>query len=136
MTALHIFLYQLQPELSTISEDGKEYQLRIESTIPVVCPEFSELDQECKISLKLKTVDQGNIVNPLNFIIRFQVITNLIFLYKKSLKCAHNSLCCMFTSNYSSIILITLSQVYNCQRSPHCNPHFPSWAQSINLKKK
>ncbi|KAF6302204.1 von Willebrand factor D and EGF domains [Rhinolophus ferrumequinum] len=50
---------KLQPEFSTISEDGKEYQLRIESTVPVVCPEFSELDQECKISLKLKTVDQG-----------------------------------------------------------------------------
>uniref|UniRef100_A0A3Q2I337 von Willebrand factor D and EGF domains n=1 Tax=Equus caballus TaxID=9796 RepID=A0A3Q2I337_HORSE len=50
---------KLQPELSTISEDGKEYQLRIESTIPIVCSEFSELDQECKISLKLKTVDQG-----------------------------------------------------------------------------
>ncbi|XP_008568333.1 PREDICTED: von Willebrand factor D and EGF domain-containing protein [Galeopterus variegatus] len=50
---------KLQPELSTISEDGKEYQLRIESTIPIVCYEFSDLDQECKISLKLKTVDQG-----------------------------------------------------------------------------
>uniref|UniRef100_H0X157 von Willebrand factor D and EGF domains n=1 Tax=Otolemur garnettii TaxID=30611 RepID=H0X157_OTOGA len=50
---------KLQPELSTISEDGKEYQLRIESTVPIVCPEFSEFDQECKISLKLKTVDKG-----------------------------------------------------------------------------
>ncbi|XP_054419803.1 von Willebrand factor D and EGF domain-containing protein [Pteronotus mesoamericanus] len=50
---------KLQPELSTISEDGKEYQLKIESTIPIVCSEFSELHQECKISLKLKTVDQG-----------------------------------------------------------------------------
>nr|XP_020145427.1 von Willebrand factor D and EGF domain-containing protein isoform X2 [Microcebus murinus] len=50
---------KLQPELSTISEDGKEYQLRIESTVPIVCSEFSELDQECKISLKLKTIDQG-----------------------------------------------------------------------------
>ncbi|KAM5303797.1 von Willebrand factor D and EGF domain-containing protein [Glossophaga mutica] len=50
---------KLQPELSTISEDGKEYQLRIESTIPIVCSEFSELDRECKISLKLKTIDQG-----------------------------------------------------------------------------
>ncbi|KAM9216303.1 LOW QUALITY PROTEIN: von Willebrand factor D and EGF domain-containing protein [Dugong dugon] len=50
---------KLQPELSTISEDGKEYQLRIESTIPIVCSEFGELDQDCKISLKLKTVDQG-----------------------------------------------------------------------------
>ncbi|MXQ83312.1 hypothetical protein E5288_WYG001392 [Bos mutus] len=46
--------------LSTISEDGNEYQLRIESTVPIVCPTgFSELDQECKISLKLTTVDQG-----------------------------------------------------------------------------
>ncbi|XP_078297984.1 von Willebrand factor D and EGF domain-containing protein isoform X5 [Panthera onca] len=50
---------KLHPELSTISEDGKEYRLKIESTVPVICSEFSELDQECKISLKLKTVDQG-----------------------------------------------------------------------------
>nr|XP_054351680.1 von Willebrand factor D and EGF domain-containing protein [Pongo pygmaeus] len=50
---------KLQPELSTISEDGKEYYLRIESTVPIICSEFSELDQECKISLKLKTIDQG-----------------------------------------------------------------------------
>ncbi|XP_074235628.1 von Willebrand factor D and EGF domain-containing protein isoform X2 [Saimiri boliviensis] len=50
---------KLQPELNTISEDGKEYYLRIESTVPIICSEFSELDQECKISLKLKTIDQG-----------------------------------------------------------------------------
>uniref|UniRef100_A0A2I3TTY0 von Willebrand factor D and EGF domains n=1 Tax=Pan troglodytes TaxID=9598 RepID=A0A2I3TTY0_PANTR len=50
---------KLQPELSTVSEDGKEYYLRIESTVPIICSEFSELDQECKISLKLKTIDQG-----------------------------------------------------------------------------
>uniref|UniRef100_A0A8B7TR53 von Willebrand factor D and EGF domain-containing protein-like n=1 Tax=Castor canadensis TaxID=51338 RepID=A0A8B7TR53_CASCN len=49
---------KLQPELSTISEDGREYQLRIVSTIPIVCSEFSKHDQECKISLKLTTVDQ------------------------------------------------------------------------------
>ncbi|XP_023557175.1 von Willebrand factor D and EGF domain-containing protein [Octodon degus] len=50
---------KLHPELDTIAEDGKEYQLRIESTVPIVCSEFREFDQECKISLKLKTVDQG-----------------------------------------------------------------------------
>ncbi|EHB09479.1 von Willebrand factor D and EGF domain-containing protein [Heterocephalus glaber] len=50
---------KLQPELSTVSEDGKEHQLRIESTVPIVCSEFSKFDQECKISLKLKTVDEG-----------------------------------------------------------------------------
>ncbi|XP_063098153.1 von Willebrand factor D and EGF domain-containing protein isoform X2 [Cavia porcellus] len=49
---------KLQPELSTISEDGKEHQLRIESTVPIVCSEFSEFEQACKVSLKLKTVDQ------------------------------------------------------------------------------
>uniref|UniRef100_A0A8C3VTN6 von Willebrand factor D and EGF domains n=1 Tax=Catagonus wagneri TaxID=51154 RepID=A0A8C3VTN6_9CETA len=57
---------KLQPELSTISEYGKEYQLSIESTIPIVCPEFSQLDQECKISLKLTTVDQGKEERGLN----------------------------------------------------------------------
>ncbi|XP_060229825.1 von Willebrand factor D and EGF domain-containing protein isoform X2 [Meriones unguiculatus] len=49
---------KLKPELSTILEDGKEHQLRIESTVPIVCSEFSELDQGCKISLKLRTVEQ------------------------------------------------------------------------------
>ncbi|XP_074051126.1 von Willebrand factor D and EGF domain-containing protein [Macrotis lagotis] len=47
---------KLQPEVSTISEDGQEYQLRIESTVPVLCP---ELGQGCKVSLTLKTIDQG-----------------------------------------------------------------------------
>ncbi|CAH6778303.1 Vwde [Phodopus roborovskii] len=50
---------KLKPELSTISEDGKEYQLRVESTIPIACSEFSELGQRCKISLKLRTIEQG-----------------------------------------------------------------------------
>ncbi|XP_051007528.1 von Willebrand factor D and EGF domain-containing protein [Acomys russatus] len=50
---------KLQPELSPILEDGKEYELRIESTVPVICSEFTELDQGCKISLKLKTIEQG-----------------------------------------------------------------------------
>nr|XP_045017026.1 von Willebrand factor D and EGF domain-containing protein isoform X2 [Jaculus jaculus] len=50
---------KLQPEMSTIWEDGKEYQLRIESTVPIICPEYSEPGQECKIVLKLKTIDQG-----------------------------------------------------------------------------
>uniref|UniRef100_A0A8C0D687 VWDE protein n=1 Tax=Balaenoptera musculus TaxID=9771 RepID=A0A8C0D687_BALMU len=74
--------------IKVCSKDGKEYQLRIESTIPIVCPEFSELDQECKISLKLTTVDQGNILNPLHFIIRFPIITNAFF-FRKSPQCTH-----------------------------------------------
>ncbi|KAL6034535.1 hypothetical protein STEG23_034675, partial [Scotinomys teguina] len=49
----------LKPELSTISEDGKEYQLRVESTVPIACSELRELDEGCKISLKLRTIEQG-----------------------------------------------------------------------------
>nr|XP_020855723.1 LOW QUALITY PROTEIN: von Willebrand factor D and EGF domain-containing protein [Phascolarctos cinereus] len=48
---------KLRPEVSTILEDGQEYQLRLESTVPVLCP---ELGQGCKVSLTLKTIDQGN----------------------------------------------------------------------------
>lgn len=84
MTALHTFFGQLHPELSTIAEDGKEYQLKIESTVPVTCSASSELGQECKISLKLKTLDQGNILDSLNFIMIFQIIINAFFSSRKS----------------------------------------------------
>ncbi|XP_036615286.1 von Willebrand factor D and EGF domain-containing protein [Trichosurus vulpecula] len=48
---------KLQPEVSTISEDGRQHQLKIESTVPILCP---EADQGCKVSLTLKTIDWGN----------------------------------------------------------------------------
>uniref|UniRef100_A0A7N4NSV2 VWFD domain-containing protein n=1 Tax=Sarcophilus harrisii TaxID=9305 RepID=A0A7N4NSV2_SARHA len=48
---------KLQPEVSTVSEDGQEHQLRLESTVPILCPEPG---QGCKISLTLKTIDQGH----------------------------------------------------------------------------
>lgn len=42
-----------------ISEDGKEYRLSIESNIPVPCPEFNQVESDCRISLRLNTVDEG-----------------------------------------------------------------------------
>ncbi|KAM6314853.1 von Willebrand factor D and EGF domain-containing protein [Aegotheles albertisi] len=50
---------KIHPETYEISEDGKEYRLAIESSIPVPCPEFSQLESDCKISLTLSTVDKG-----------------------------------------------------------------------------
>lgn len=82
--------------LSTISEDGNEYQLRIESTVPIVCPTgFSELDQECKISLKLTTVDQGNMLNPFHYYI--SNTNQSFFPFRKSLECTHiiNYIACL-----------------------------------------
>ncbi|CAM4518972.1 unnamed protein product [Lepidochelys olivacea] len=49
---------KLHPESLNISEDGKEYRLTIESRIPISCPKFSQLENDCKISLKLNTIDQ------------------------------------------------------------------------------
>ncbi|NWI17150.1 VWDE protein, partial [Crypturellus soui] len=50
---------KVYPEAYSISEDGKEYRLAIESRIPIPCPEFGQLENDCKISLTLNTVDQG-----------------------------------------------------------------------------
>ncbi|NXN95089.1 VWDE protein, partial [Rhinopomastus cyanomelas] len=50
---------QIHPEAHDISEDGKEYTLEIESSIPIPCPELSQLESGCKISLTLNTVDEG-----------------------------------------------------------------------------
>uniref|UniRef100_A0A8B9B8L5 von Willebrand factor D and EGF domains n=1 Tax=Anser brachyrhynchus TaxID=132585 RepID=A0A8B9B8L5_9AVES len=50
---------KIHPEAYDISEDGKEYRLAIESRIPIPCPEFNQLESDCKISLTLSTVDEG-----------------------------------------------------------------------------
>nr|XP_042712626.1 von Willebrand factor D and EGF domain-containing protein isoform X3 [Chrysemys picta bellii] len=50
---------KLHPESLNISEDGREYRLTIESRIPIPCPKFSQLENDCKISLKLNTIDEG-----------------------------------------------------------------------------
>uniref|UniRef100_A0A8C4Y2D3 VWDE-like Ig-like domain-containing protein n=1 Tax=Gopherus evgoodei TaxID=1825980 RepID=A0A8C4Y2D3_9SAUR len=52
---------KLHPESLNISEDGKEYRLTIENRIPIPCPKFSQLENNCKISLKLNTVDEGEL---------------------------------------------------------------------------
>ncbi|NXO11617.1 VWDE protein, partial [Oriolus oriolus] len=50
---------KIHPETYDISEDGKEYRLTVESSIPIPCPEFSQLESDCKISLTLNSVDEG-----------------------------------------------------------------------------
>ncbi|NXT00345.1 VWDE protein, partial [Jacana jacana] len=50
---------KIHPEAYDISENGKEYRLSIESSIPIPCPKFSQLENDCKISLTVNTVDEG-----------------------------------------------------------------------------
>ncbi|XP_061442199.1 von Willebrand factor D and EGF domain-containing protein [Rhineura floridana] len=57
---------KLHPEAFTISEDGKEYRLTIESKIPIPCPQASQLGNDCKISLKLNTIEEGEALQSLN----------------------------------------------------------------------
>ncbi|KAM6910420.1 von Willebrand factor D and EGF domain-containing protein [Xenentodon cancila] len=50
---------RLRPEVSSVSEDGRWYELVVESTVPVPCPEGSS----CSLSLQLSTSshDEGSL---------------------------------------------------------------------------
>lgn len=51
---------QLKPEVSHVSEDGRRYELLVESTVPVPCPDGSfSSTEECVLSLQLSTSSQG-----------------------------------------------------------------------------
>ncbi|XP_026228904.1 von Willebrand factor D and EGF domain-containing protein isoform X2 [Anabas testudineus] len=49
---------KLTPEASTISEDGRLYELVLESAVPVPCLEDSSPEQ-CTLSLELRTTSEG-----------------------------------------------------------------------------
>ncbi|XP_030605963.1 von Willebrand factor D and EGF domain-containing protein [Archocentrus centrarchus] len=47
---------RLRPEVSSVSEDGRLYELLLESTVPVLCPEGSPSPAErCALTLQLRT---------------------------------------------------------------------------------
>lgn len=53
---------QLRPEVSVISEDGRLYELVVESTVPVLCLEESSSSAgRCALSLQLSTKSKGEI---------------------------------------------------------------------------
>ncbi|CAH2282496.1 von Willebrand factor D and EGF domain-containing isoform X1 [Pelobates cultripes] len=50
---------KLNPEALTILEDGRGYRLTVESTVPVSCTEASELQNDCKITLKFHAISDA-----------------------------------------------------------------------------
>lgn len=51
---------QLRPEVSSVSEDGRLYELVVESTVPVPClKESSSSAEPCTLSLQLSTSSKG-----------------------------------------------------------------------------
>lgn len=51
---------QLRPEVSSVSEDGRLYELVVESTVPVPClEESSSSTEQCTLSLQLSTNSKG-----------------------------------------------------------------------------
>lgn len=53
-------LVQLRPEASSVFEDGRLYELVVESTVPVPClEESSTLTDQCALSLQLSTGSKG-----------------------------------------------------------------------------
>ncbi|XP_078394954.1 von Willebrand factor D and EGF domain-containing protein [Cetorhinus maximus] len=49
---------KIHPEALTIAEDGKQHRLVIESTVPIPCSEFSQAEDECKLTIMLNTANQ------------------------------------------------------------------------------
>ncbi|XP_077160602.1 von Willebrand factor D and EGF domain-containing protein isoform X2 [Paroedura picta] len=60
---------KLHPETFTISEDGKQYRLTAESKIPIPCPKGGQLGNDCTISLKLNTIEEGKDQQSLNLVL-------------------------------------------------------------------
>ncbi|XP_075684884.1 von Willebrand factor D and EGF domain-containing protein [Rhinoderma darwinii] len=50
---------KLVPESYTISEDGREYRLTVKSTIPISCSDASQLENDCKITLRFDTMNEA-----------------------------------------------------------------------------
>lgn len=56
-----MFLPQLRPEASSIWEDGRLYELVVESTVPVLCPGETAppAGRRCTLTLELGTSSEG-----------------------------------------------------------------------------
>ncbi|XP_072010481.1 von Willebrand factor D and EGF domain-containing protein isoform X2 [Engystomops pustulosus] len=50
---------KLQPESFTISEDGRDHTIMVRSTIPILCSDTSQLENGCKVSLRLHTMNEA-----------------------------------------------------------------------------
>lgn len=52
---------QLKPEASSVPEDGRAYEMLVESTVPVPCPDGSPSPAErCTLSLQLRSSSEGD----------------------------------------------------------------------------
>lgn len=51
---------KIHPEALTVAEDGKQHRLVFESTVPIPCTEFSQAEDECKLTILLNTVNQDS----------------------------------------------------------------------------
>ncbi|XP_069815448.1 von Willebrand factor D and EGF domain-containing protein isoform X1 [Dendropsophus ebraccatus] len=50
---------KLHPQSLSVSEDGREYRMIVESTIPISCPDPSQLQNGCKVALRFRTMNEA-----------------------------------------------------------------------------
>ncbi|XP_069067925.1 von Willebrand factor D and EGF domain-containing protein isoform X1 [Pleurodeles waltl] len=82
---------KLLPESFTISEDGREYRLNIQSTVPIPCSEISQVGHDCGVLLKLQTVNEDEDQLDLNLALSScQVALRQMSCYNST--CSHASL--------------------------------------------
>ncbi len=100
--AYHIcmYIFQMKAQDVSISEDGREYDLIVESTVPLPCS-----SQRCTLPLHLTSSNQGGVEN--NIIKKINVI--LPYIFRPSESYSH---CCM--CKYDNIYSIFSTTVCFC----------------------
>lgn len=53
-----MYVLQMKPQAVSISEDGREYELTVESTVPLPCS-----SERCALPLHLTSSNQGGVKN-------------------------------------------------------------------------
>ncbi|XP_068092884.1 von Willebrand factor D and EGF domain-containing protein [Hyperolius riggenbachi] len=50
---------RLLPEAVSIAEDGREYRMTVESSVPIICSDTGQEHNDCKVTLKLHTATEA-----------------------------------------------------------------------------
>ncbi|XP_048366352.1 von Willebrand factor D and EGF domain-containing protein isoform X1 [Sphaerodactylus townsendi] len=87
---------KLHPEAFTVSEDGKQYRLTAESNIPIPCRKAGQLENDCKISLKLSMLEEGNDQRIVNLVLS----SCLVDLFQQP---CHNKTCSQATVYFAAV---------------------------------
>lgn len=100
-----MYIFQMKPQAVSISEDGREYELIVESTVPLPCS-----SQRCTLPLHLTSSNQGGVKN--NIIKKINCILPYIFRpsesYSHYCMCKYDNIYSIFSQQYVFVYFNTI----------------------------